>query len=397
MRPLLSLFVSAFVVFLTSGIACARQPTIPFVACEDATEKPEFSGTLCARVEVPLDHRKPAGAKITLFVRKIPTGLPSKGQLWLVAGGPGESGASFYPFLESLRAAAPNFDLIILDHRGTGYSTRLCPAEEGRESEGGTALAGAEWVNCFDALNADSIRTRAFSITNAAFDLRTLIDGQAKGRKTFVYGVSYGTQLVLRALMVAPPRHLVGVILDSHTPPELSHEWDLSHRSAVVDVVGRRVLAACDRTTKCNASLGGSAAKAMQEVIANPNFKDQFGGNPKYIFGALLDSPDLRAGIPEILEDLRGGDLASLRSAKARLEQMGAFLTAYPQSPLSFPLVSLISASENNARPNLTEATLSAEEHNYLFSSPLPALLLRSDLLPENWSSFRKAGHPYPG
>lgn len=266
-----------------------------FTPCVDAQDRPELAPSMCARITVPLDYRLPGDRKLSLFVRKFPAVKRSKGQLWLIAGGPGEAGASFYPFLASLRKAAPNYDLMIPDHRGTGFSTRLCEAEEAIGSAGGTALAGAEWTSCFASLNTDANRTRAFSTSNAAHDLQVLIDGFSQGRPTFLYGVSYGTQLVLRTLAIAPPGRLDGVILDSLVPPETSSIWDLSHRSAVVDAVGRRVLAQCDRTPSCRASLGGSASAAMRDVLTDPTLSNVLGKNPKYLFGAMLDVPEVRA------------------------------------------------------------------------------------------------------
>ena len=333
---------------------------------------------MCARIVVPLEYREQNGRQLSLFVRKFPAVTHTKGQLWLVAGGPGESGASFYPFLASLRAAAPDYDLMIPDHRGTGFSTRLCEAEEAIGTTGGTALAGAEWGSCFSTLNTDADRTRAFSTSNAAHDLKALINGFAQGRPTFLYGVSYGTQLVLRTLTIAPPKRLDGVILDSLVPPETDPHWDLSHRSAVVDAVGRRVLASCDRNPSCRASLGGSASAAMRDVIADPKLREVLGDNPKYLFGAMLDVPEVRARIPAILADLRNGKPASLAAAKRRLEQIGENLLSYPQSSSSIPLVGLISASESNARPALSDAIVQREEQAFLFASPLPGLLTRS-------------------
>jgi len=63
----------------------------------------------------------------------------------LIAGGPGESGASFYGMVAELRTTFPGLDLIMPDHRGTGFSTRMCPDEEAPGSPEGGALAGAEW------------------------------------------------------------------------------------------------------------------------------------------------------------------------------------------------------------------------------------------------------------
>ena len=146
------------------------------MACADAQAHQALRDTQCAQLAVPLDHDAVETETIDIFVRKFPAHGAPVGELWLIAGGPGESGASFYPFVDTLRAAAPGYDLIVLDHRGTGLSTRLCPEEESNGSPGGMALEGAEWGSCIGAMHANPQRTHSFSIGNAARDLGLLMD-----------------------------------------------------------------------------------------------------------------------------------------------------------------------------------------------------------------------------
>ena len=88
---------------LPALFACAGLHAAPlaFTPCTDAV----LPGSLCALQTVPLSHGKPDGAagELQLFVRKIPSQGKPKGSVWLVAGGPGESGASFYGLLPTLR------------------------------------------------------------------------------------------------------------------------------------------------------------------------------------------------------------------------------------------------------------------------------------------------------
>ena len=51
--------------------------------------------TLCTYMDVPLDHTKPEGKKIKLFVAKLPATGPGKklGTLFLNPGGPGGPGS----------------------------------------------------------------------------------------------------------------------------------------------------------------------------------------------------------------------------------------------------------------------------------------------------------------
>lgn len=366
--------ILACVFVFAAGAAQAKG----FSACDDAKRFAELNGTLCAVVDAPLraDGAKTGDAPgtIQLFVRKFPAAGPVKGSVWMLAGGPGESGATFYPLIAKLRASFPNFDLLIPDHRGTGFSTRLCPKEEAPDSPGGVALDGAEWGTCFGQLNAAPDYARAFSVTNAAHDLALLMATLPARGPVYLYGASYGTQLALRTLVVEHPR-LSGVILDSLTPPETSAEWDLSHRSQVADRVGREVLRRCDETPACHTRFPAGIEQAYTTLLAGKQ-KPAAVPDLKIFFGALLDFPETRARIPDLIAELTKGESGALDAVKASQDEIGAQLSRYPQSPLSIPLVSIISASENNARPGLTKDTVAQEEAGLLFASSLPGLLV---------------------
>lgn len=348
-----------------------------FSPCEDAGTRASLATSLCTREAVPLSHAPGfTGEQLSLFVRKFPADGPSKGTVWLIAGGPGESGASLYPFIAQLRRSFHGFDLLVPDHRGTGFSSRLCPAEEAASSPGGMALAGAEWASCFKGLNEQPERAREFTITNAAYDLRQLILRHRDGKPAHVYAVSYGTQLVLRALQIGE-LPVAGLVLDSLVPLETSGEWDLSRRSLVVDDVGRQVLARCDADPQCAAMLGEPAADLVRRLLASNTPHARL--LPR-LMGRLLDVPTLRARIPWLLRDLSQGGSDEMARMTTGLLDAGAALGGYVQSPPSIPLVSIVSASENKLRPNLSAAALKAEEAPLLFSSPLPGLLIQPGL-----------------
>ena len=252
------------------------------------------------------------------------------------------------------------------DHRGTGYSTKLCPVEEAVDSEDGIALAGSEWGGCIGALHGDPVRVASFSITQAAQDLSQLVDRYRGEGTTHVYGVSYGTQLVLRMMQAAPPR-LEGLILDSLVPPERSDQWDLSHRSQVTDVVGRRVL-------------GSEGEVAYRHLLtaaeANPAWLQGVPGQDlKGFMGTLLDHPTLRGRIPVLIDELGRGETKTLDRTLADLGALAERFGRYPQSPSSLPLVMVISGSENNARPDLTPAMIAEEARGLRFTSPLGGYL----------------------
>lgn len=342
-----------------------------FTRCADAADFPELAGSQCMKTSVPLRHESADGASIELFIRRIPAAEPAnrRGEVWLVAGGPGEPGASFHPLLPTFRKAFPHHDLVLPDHRGTGGSERLCQKQESLDSADGVALAGEEWGPCIGTLYADPDRVAAFNITQAARDLATLLTRHRSDGEVVLYGVSYGTQLALRMQQVAPAA-LDGLILDGLVPPENAPQWDLSHRTAVVDEVGR-------------AFLGEANVAAYQRLlnasVLDATWRDHVpGGDLRRLFGALLNFPELRARIPIIIDGLSRGDDSVLRATIDDLQTTTASMARHPLSPPSLPLVMLISASENNERRDLSRETVEAEEQAALFTSPIPGFLVDS-------------------
>jgi len=344
----------------------------PFGSCADSAVVPSLSSSTCMAAELPFDPIGNVEGAVELSVRQFQAPDPSqrRGQVWLIAGGPGEAGASLYPLIPVFQRAFPGYDLIVPDHRGTGHSTRLCPEQEAADSPAGYGLADTEWGPCIGSLHADAARTRAFNITNAAHDLSTLINRLREPGEVHVYGVSYGTQLVLRMMQVAPPK-LDSLVLDGLVPLESESRWDLSHRTSVVDAVGRSTLTRFQ--TERYTRLLAMDPTPWQAVLPGTDLR-QF-------MGSLLNFPVLRDRIPALVDSLSRGKTDLLAEIVADLEEEHARLTSYPQSAPSLPLVMLISASENNSRRDLTAQRVAQEAEGALFTSPIPGFLANT-LLP---------------
>lgn len=361
------------------GAACAAQ-AVEFKPCADAATDPVLAGSVCAVEQVPAD---PSGAAagaaaspLSLFVRKFPAPGVARGRVWMIHGGPGEAGAGFYRLVPTLRATFPGYDLVMPDHRGTGLSTRMCPLEEASASPAGTRLEGAEWGSCFAHLNANPAYTRQFSETNAAHDLKRLLERTPRKGKTYVYGVSYGTQLVLRTVALGA-KNIDGIILDSLVPLQDEETADLSRRSLVADAVGRQLLADCDADPRCSARMGEPAEsvyrRALARVAKEPQLLAQVpGGNLKQFFGNILDLPSVAAQLPYAIKDIDEGKGDWAKSVLAGVDKDMATLGSFPGSSPSIPLVMLISASENNLQPGRTAKQVVEEETGLLFASSLP-------------------------
>jgi len=355
-----------------------------FERCKDAEQFPELAVSQCATVNIALEHDNKQGKNISLFVRKFPALMQRQGSIWLIAGGPGDSGATFYSLIETFRASFPNLDIFVPDHRGTGASTTICP-QESIDSMAGTALVGAEWGECFAHMYANVGYVQAFNVTNAAKDLKQLINTMSGTGKRYVYGVSYGTQLTLRLLQL-DNIHLDGVLLDSLVPQQGDKGFDLSKRSQVVDMVGRDILSRCQKSIVCSTENSENLPQQLSELLSKVTSIQDFSeslpqANLSNVLGNMLDVPKARAQLPELIRSLTRGDSRVLSKALSQVTNHYQQLNrGYENFGSSIPLVQVISSSENNLRPELTKYNIKQEAENLLFTSSLPSHLASNNM-----------------
>ena len=144
---------------------------------------------------VPLDHAKPDGPTIDLFVRElVPRSKAHKRDdlpvLLFLQGGPGfPSARPSVPPSGWQKAALQNYRVLLLDQRGTGRST---PATPQALLGLGSAVAQAEWLSQF---RADSIVRDCEMVRS-----RLLADG---GKLTLL-GQSFGGFCILSYLSLFP-------------------------------------------------------------------------------------------------------------------------------------------------------------------------------------------------
>jgi len=355
-----------------------------FSSCIDAELLPELKSSQCITVTSPLTYQDNDTETIELFVRKFPSLKNRTGSIWLIAGGPGESGASFYSIIDLYRTSFPNFDIFIPDHRGTGASSTICP-EESVNSIGGKHLVGKEWGTCFSHMYSNLNYVKSFNITNAAKDLRLLINKLSKNGERFVYGISYGTQLTLRLAQLDNAK-LDGIILDSLVPMQNDKDFDLSNRSQVVNLVGQTLLDKCQTSTLCSGQnsvqLKQQLASFIKENKSLKDFSKELPDTPlARVLGIMLDIPHLRNSIPNIIYSLSIGDATRLISSTAAITTYyDKFNRGYTNYGSSIPLVQVITASENNLRPERTKTEVIKEAENLLFTSPLPQLIAENSM-----------------
>ena len=190
----------------------------------------------CDSLSVPEDRTNPASAKIHLAVAvfKTPSPTPAPDPVIFLQGGPGgriiqDVAQALVSGNMNMTSQFGNHDVILVDQRGTGYSTPSlqCPEVVQLQYHTDVNLSPQQQVDaqnqalasCHSRLTAQGINLSAYTTYNDANDISDLI--MALGYpQVDLYAVSYGTRLALE-MMRSFPQHLRSVVLDSTVPPQL--------------------------------------------------------------------------------------------------------------------------------------------------------------------------------
>lgn len=148
------------------------------------------------------------------------TGSPSKGTIFLVAGGPGQGSAQSFDLRDPTYSAFfaslfPGWTLVAFDDRGTGGSGPLdCPALDYAEQTNPFADQSPSLIGgCADSIGP----ARDFYATADDVDDMDAVRQALGVDRIAIYGVSYGTKLAL-AYASAYPDHVDRLLLDSVVP-----------------------------------------------------------------------------------------------------------------------------------------------------------------------------------
>ncbi len=235
---------------------------IEWVACSDDSDDPTGDGALCATIPVPLDWDDPTGDSIDFFVKKLPAAMqPARGQLWLLNGGPGYSGADFEG-----RFVAQTLDLYLPDHRGTGRSSRLsCPEAEKAGSSSGIAVDQSEIAGCVQPLvDTWGDKLSGFTTTQAARDIGEVIRATRGAEDVlFLYGASYGSEWANRYLQIYP-EDPTGVIFDGVAIGSTFDKLDGWEND-----LAERWMGFCGQDALCSSKLGPDPWATMTETLAD--------------------------------------------------------------------------------------------------------------------------------
>jgi pimeloyl-ACP methyl ester carboxylesterase len=188
----------------------------------------------CYRLTVPEDRANPHGAKVQLAAAVLKSSGPNPpaDPIIFLQGGPGggvlqDFGTQLSP--QILSALFGNRDVILLDQRGTGYSTPSLQCSEivGLQYQTSSNLPIDQQVQqqnnaitaCHTRLTKAGVHLGAYTTLADANDVHDLIVALGYSQVD-LYGVSYGTRLALEVMRSFPAR-IRSVVLDSTVPPQL--------------------------------------------------------------------------------------------------------------------------------------------------------------------------------
>lgn len=184
----------------------------------------------CGLITVPKFHDNPDAGTIQVAVAIIPStsSNPAPDPIILAQGGPGGSGFTYFPqFVLGLQTFISERDVIVLEQRGTKFSSPNLLCQEGfaltlellddnLTPDDSYARSEEATLACADRLAGEGVDFAAFNSLENAADIPYVATVLGYSEFNF-YGVSYGTMLGQHLLNLNPDG-LRSVILDANVP-----------------------------------------------------------------------------------------------------------------------------------------------------------------------------------
>lgn len=283
-------------------------PAMEIIDCPFLVPDTESVGqTLeCGVLYVPENRSRADSPAIELvFVMLDALNPTDNAPIIYLEGGPGGSAVAAVDAWYG-SALRNDYDLVLVDQRGTGYSlpSLNCPEVDEDSYPDGTAAAQA----CHDRLVSEGIDLGAYNtVENAADinDLRLVLGYE----QVNLFGVSYGTRLALE-IMQNHPEGVRSVILDGVYPPNVS---GYSEQPPNAQRAFEELFARCEANPACRSAYPDLEAVFYTTV-------DQLNDFP-----ALYESED---GEQEILGDDLVNELFQQMYSTAMIPFLPAMITA---------------------------------------------------------------------
>lgn len=265
--------------------------------------------TQCGVVSVPAAPGSEQVFKIAVARVFSPLRQPEQEPVVYLSGGPGASSldelGTKYGDYPNFAPLAPDRDFIFIDQRGVGESKpRLYCREEGEIDD--------LLDTCFSELSQD-VDLNDIRTVNNATDVE-LVRRAFGYEKWNLLGVSYGTRLAL-TIMRDYPAGVRSVVLDSVVPLEVNlfPEAGASGYASL-----RRVFAACEAESECNAAFPNLEARlirVVEELNEEPYQSEGEAVEGDVVVNLVFNLLYAPAGIglvPQLIHDLAEGDFSLL-------------------------------------------------------------------------------------
>jgi pimeloyl-ACP methyl ester carboxylesterase len=231
----------------------------------------------CVSVEVPVDHRANAGPTMKIEFAVSFASEQSKGILIYAVGGPGGSGievAADYLAAFDERFAR-NMDVVFFDQRGVGPDHGMkCPNAQAAfdltevsvdRPDAAIAAARIFAADCVAELKSRDLL--GFVDTEQVIRDLEVFRQEIGAPKVWLYGESYGTQLVQQYATLYPSA-VNGVVLDGVVDLALDLDGYYATYTAAAEKILTRVLDACTGIAACRDDMQGDAAAVFGSVAA---------------------------------------------------------------------------------------------------------------------------------
>jgi pimeloyl-ACP methyl ester carboxylesterase len=238
----------------------------------------------CFSITQPLDNFNESDERtIDIVFTVLPATGNRLGTFAIIVGGPGGSGvASASYYFEVMSRFDPrlneHYDIVMVDPRGIGLSAGGynidCPntvfpsivnqigvmTEEDKQ----TMVSQIQQFTESCLQDIDQSVLPFFTTSQAVADLEAIFETFGLD-KVWLYGESYGTQVVQRYATTYPDR-VAGVILDGVVDLTLSGPEYYMKSVAYQDALKRRYLEACNADAQCANDFGGDAILALERL-----------------------------------------------------------------------------------------------------------------------------------
>lgn len=301
--------------------------------------------TECGKVRVPADWDDPSGSTLDIMVYKIPSTstAPASDPVVYLEGGPGGGGIGMVREFSNGRASylRNRSDVIVIDQRGTGYST---PSLYCRETVGididpnndPDGIIPAAIQTCHDRLLGEGVVFSNYTSKNSALDVEAIREALDYDLWN-LYGGSYGTRLAL-TVMREKPNNLRSVLLDSVFPIEVN---GLSESTHTAYWAIEQILTNCAADNDCSAEIGDLKQlieSGIARLDANPF---EFLTADIYLRGLIFETtnsklPSLANAVANGSEDEIISALESFYSEAFSIEPLDALDEVLSLDPIAY-------------------------------------------------------------